>query len=324
MIQRFAFVVLIFCLGLSGCAGEEPVDSPTMPNVVEASTSPDETLPPPESSVTVELPLPPPKEPLSNVPATVSDAYLTSIDLSEHNFGYTIDIYSFSVELDNYLLNSGERAGVYIEYPVVKGLQDEEKQKEINGILKREVLRSNNTEFESTCVVVIKIISYFASEGLLSIAWSDYSNYTDAAKPAHHYHRANINIRTGKLLCLSDFMKVDERLIYRGNDIWISDYGSMTYPDANNLKDLFGIYENEEDRRRPGQHWQIRDDAIIWLQSDDATWFWSISDNNDIFFYFGRDWVSIPYHNLADLIYPEYLAALESPFFLYGRLPFLH
>ncbi|QHI71700.1 PdaC/SigV domain-containing protein [Aminipila terrae] len=111
---------------------------------------------------------------------------------------------------------------ITIRYPQITNLGDNPKQKNLNDILKNDALkRLNNYKewasavekpFENTIEASIDYKVKWKGTNLLSVAYSGYS-CLDGEPPERDYNTVNLDLNSGKILMLKDFVKIDQSFI---------------------------------------------------------------------------------------------------------------
>lgn len=141
---------------------------------------------------------------------------------------------------------------VNVDYPQITNLQDEEKQKELNELIKKEALRpyldtlaslepDQTYEAEGNYEIKLK------DEEMLSIAYTSYNNITPSAHPYHLFHTTNLDLTKGRLLYLTDFVKeINSTFVQLLKEAaYVGDLGSE-YEDE--VRDMaFGSYGSDEE-----------------------------------------------------------------------------
>ena len=132
-----------------------------------------------------------------------------------------IEVTKLVEERNGYELKSEtfSKDSVTIQYPQIINLTNEEKQKVINELIKKEALApfletiqslEPDQEYEAEGYYEIKLMKH----DTLSIAYYSYNNFSTAAHPYNLFFTTNIDINTGKSLFLSDFVsKIDQDFI---------------------------------------------------------------------------------------------------------------
>jgi len=249
---------------------------------------------------------------IPEIPYIYTDNKLYEIDIKGTEKSFTITINRINYEYDVYFHN-GQKAGIYIEYPIITGLSDSDIQDRINTIIKNEIVETNKNILAPDTIVEGKVYITHANQGLINIAYYMYYDHISAAHPVSYFYGLNIDLRKGEKIHLLDFMDVDERLLYRTDDNPTSmedHWKSEVRLPFHMFLDAYAIYDSEEDK--DAYHWRSKDDAINDLLGYEGGKCWYIAENKDIVFTFLSNWIAIPYRNLSDLIYPEYYAILET------------
>ena len=130
------------------------------------------------------------------------------------------------------------------------------------------------------------------------------------ARHTSRFYCITINMKTGQVIELPDFMIVDERLLDSSDgDSTKPDYDGVKRPVFHNFKDLFKIYtsENEEDI----YHIYTPEEVIEDLTDSERETKWYIDKDKNVVFYYSEDSMKIPYTRLTDIIRPHYLEILS-------------
>lgn len=210
----------------------------------------------------------------------------------------------------------------YVEYPQIKGLTDITQQNAINTLLKEEMLIGAKTvdrepliDFNSDLVYTIESRIGFLNEDITSFAYSlsGYSkNFETSWK--NHFSRnygITVDMKTGEKINLTDFMVVDERLLHSSDGTGLTtDYNSPANFTSHNFKDAFMIYFSEEEK--DNYHRYTPQSIIDSLKDATGETNWYIDSDKNIVFMWIDNWIKLPYNEVSDLIYPQYLAALEK------------
>ena len=111
---------------------------------------------------------------------------------------------------------------ITINYPQISNLSDSAKQKKMNDILKNDALKRLNNYKEWASIIdkpfeeaISASIDYevkWKGANLLSIAYSGYSNLNDD-RSERDYHAVNLDLNTGEILRLKDFVNIDQSFI---------------------------------------------------------------------------------------------------------------
>lgn len=111
---------------------------------------------------------------------------------------------------------------ITINYPQILNLSDSVKQKKMNNILKNDALKQLNNykewastidkPFEEAISASIDYEVKWKGANLLSIAYSGYSNLNDD-RSERDYHAINLDLNTGEILRLKDFVNIDQSFI---------------------------------------------------------------------------------------------------------------
>jgi len=111
---------------------------------------------------------------------THTETKMYEIDVNDTYESFTIIVNHSSYEYDNYL-HGGQKAGIYIEYPIVSGLSDSGIQDKINTIIKNEIYE--NDKLTPDTIVESNVCIEFASQDLLCLSYEKYYDHTSAAHP---------------------------------------------------------------------------------------------------------------------------------------------
>lgn len=164
-----------------------------------------------------------------------------------------------------------KRNSITIEFPQIKGLSDQKKQKEINYILEHEIFSyitdSYNFLFEienkPKVTNILQTISNdtdgtlefmcypsFTNDHFLSIRYAVYGYSKGAAHPNTWGYTYTIDLDGLKVLSLNDILKIDESILnYEGNVIFDRDYDPKPEKDRCKIIDVMnysGLYTNTE------------------------------------------------------------------------------
>lgn len=111
---------------------------------------------------------------------------------------------------------------IKIQYPEIKGLGDNSKEKNINDLIKNDVLNSqveaptkyyqddNNTKVKLTLDLKYQVTMH--TNELLSVIYMGYSNIEGSAHPTKDFYAITIDIKNGTKLKLSYFTAMDTNL----------------------------------------------------------------------------------------------------------------
>lgn len=236
--------------------------------------------------------------------------------------------YSFLNESErNYATNilSYTKNESYIEYPQIENLKNKKKQNAINKLLKDQILFGAKNYLnepivnfsDTNYIYKLKsnvgltndsISSFYYS---LSISPTAKGLKAGIMKNTNRIFGITIDMKTGKKIELSDFMIVDERLIYSTDGSGIeTNYESPANPIYHNFKDAFKIYTFEEEKDI--FHIFTPQEIINRLTEPNGETDWYIDENKNIVFFSDMIGVDIPYTEISELIYPKYLSKLEK------------
>jgi hypothetical protein len=227
---------------------------------------------------------------------------------------------SYSTSIISYTKN-----GSYVEYPQIVDLKDEKKQDTINQLLKDQVLFGAKN-YVGKYIVDFSYSDYvyefssdvgFANEYIASF-WYSFVSYGEVdlgpegiMRDTYRFFCITIDMKTGKKIELSDFMVVDERLINSNDGTKIeTNYDSAANPTFHNFKDAFMVYTSEQEK--DVYHLFTPQEIIERLMDTQGETNWYIDENKNIVFCSGKNFVEIPYNEIADAIYPKYLDMLKK------------
>lgn len=118
---------------------------------------------------------------------------------------------SYKIVSETYDNNKGTK----ISYPQISDLNDAEKQKELNEIIKNEALKGNNyykdVDGEVTIDINYKIVCQ--EPELLSIIYSGVGNVSGAAHPSNLFYTTNLDITNRKNLRLNDIVNINDDFV---------------------------------------------------------------------------------------------------------------
>lgn len=213
-----------------------------------------------------------------------------------------------------------KRHGTLIEFAQIRGMKDERKQKEINYLLEHEIFKhltelynfwgqignpdykvknilqaiDNDTSGDLEFVCSIGL----ASESILSVKYSVYGYSYGGAHPNTWGYAFNIDLLKEKVITLSDFMMIDDRLLQYDNGEAKDD--GITIPVYSNLKDAFS--------------WRTDNSILEILTNNKEDWYLDSSGNIIIFYSFMNSYNELTIYNkdVKSLIYPQYFDVLPS------------
>lgn len=150
------------------------------------------------------------------------------------------------------ITESFSKENVIVEYPQIKNFKEVEKQREINELIKKEALAPfletmENLEpgqkYEAEGKYEIKL----KTDQILSIANSSYNNISPSAHPYNLFFTTNIDLTTGKLLYLNDFVSnIDNDFITKfKNAKYVGDLGAENEQQIKEM--VFGQYTTDEE-----------------------------------------------------------------------------
>lgn len=165
--------------------------------------------------------------------------------------GYASEKTNYEVYIKYYKRNS-----IIIEFPQIRGLTNQKKQKEINYLLEHEIFSYITDLFNfwdeidkkpkvtniletisNTKDDTLEFMCYpsFSNNHLLSIRYSIYGYSKGAAHPNTWGFSYTIDLDNLKVLSLNDILKIDESILnYKGNVIFDRDFSSE--PEENKYK----------------------------------------------------------------------------------------
>jgi len=222
------------------------------------------------------------------------------------------------------IIKSFTENGSYVEYPQVCGLKDKRKQESINTILEEQVyIGAKDSSYETFVdfsnpdyVYNFKIGVGFISNDIASFLYSfnAYGFFNPDVKVIQNNDRSygvTIDMETGKKIELPEFMVVDGRLINSTDGSNLdTDYNSVVRGDYHKFKDLFWVYTTEEEKDY--FHCFTPQEVMDRLKNSKEETNWYIDEYKNIFFLNLDDYMEIPYNELADIIYPQYLESLSK------------
>jgi hypothetical protein len=214
---------------------------------------------------------------------------------------------------------------VRFEFPQIKGLADEKRLQNINFILENtafygpfncggpEYIQEYNdagTEVKNTYEIKFK------APELLSIYYSGYLNNMNAAHPIGVGGAININIKSGEVIRLDDFLRIDRELLsYNDGDLTPTNYNHAAHPQFHTLRNALNYDSSECDAEEytDDEVEKIDNRLIDWLKREQewealGTWYITADkkiqlSNNDEH-YLGL--MRIPLTAIADHIKPPY------------------
>lgn len=113
---------------------------------------------------------------------------------------------------------------ITIVYPQITNLDDNNKQKSINDILRSEALVV--LDFYEDSKDVSLVINYkiaWQGKNILSVQYSGIANEKNAAYPLRLFYTSNININDGSKIRLKDFVKIDKGFVERFKNFKVKD-----------------------------------------------------------------------------------------------------
>ena len=134
---------------------------------------------------------------------------------------------------------------IHIDYPVLSGLADADLQEKINNLIYNDIydktVKSVQENYADEPDILEKLILDLTfritlkTDDLLSIVYTGTGAISDGMHPNAELKTTTIDMRTGELLSLSDFVTVDEALVQRiqqADTVWSSTMGD---PDPGRL-----------------------------------------------------------------------------------------
>lgn len=221
----------------------------------------------------------------------------------------------------NVFIKYYKRNGILIEFAQIRDMKDERKQKEINYLLEREIF-SHLTELynfwgqiddpsyrvKNILQVINSDISGdlefvcsvgLANESILSVEYSVYGYSYGGAHPNTWGYAFNIDLINEKVITISDFMVVDDRLLQYDNGE-TTKAGGTAMPYYSNLLDAFS--------------WRTESDILDALANNKEDWY--LDSNGDIIIFFdiqnSYEKLKVYHKDVKNLIYPQYFSVLPS------------
>ncbi|MBD7911465.1 MULTISPECIES: DUF4163 domain-containing protein [Clostridium] len=161
----------------------------------------------------------------------------TSKNTSEKKYKITKEVYKIK--------------NVIINYPQISGLSDINKQSTINKLIKdgAEAYISNGVEDNLNLEINYKIT--LSNENVLSIQYSGVANLEQAAHPTNVFYTTNIDMNNGKIIKLTDLLKVNENLansFKKGKLVCYTTFDNEkdTVEYQSNIKELVNNMDNNE------------------------------------------------------------------------------
>lgn len=128
---------------------------------------------------------------------------MTSCNIKEVNKN------SYNTSESSYTHNS-----IKIAYPQISGLGDENKQKQINELIKDEAIKGISLyDDEVKATVEMNYEIKYKSANLLSIIYTGILYVDKAAYPINMFYTTNIDITNGNRIMLKDFINIDDDFI---------------------------------------------------------------------------------------------------------------
>lgn len=227
------------------------------------------------------------------------------------------------------IIKEYEENGSHIKYPQIEGLKDGEKQNSINNLLKEQVFLGAKDYSNKPFVDFSNpdyVYDFECGVGLINhdIAsfWYEFDAYGEVhvddgvMRDTSRFYGTTIDMKTGKTIELPNFMIIDERIINSSDGINIEpDYNGVIKPTFHRFKDAFMIYTSEDEK--DNFHIFTAQEIIDILTDTDGETNWYIDEDINVVFSFDENLIKIPYHNMAELIYPQYLDRLNKYSTLY-------
>ena len=223
------------------------------------------------------------------------------------------------------IIKEYDENGSHIKYPQIEGLKSKEKQDSINTHLKEQVFLGAKNHLNEPFVdfsnpdYVYNFESGvgFASYNIASF-WYSFDAYGEVhlddggvMRDTSRFYCVTIDMKTGEVIELSDFMIVDERLINSADGDNIEpDYSSATQPNFHRFKDAFMIYDLEDEK--DSFHIFTDQEIIGKLKDTNSETNWYIDENENVVFSFDNNFVKIPYNRITELIHSQYLNDLNQ------------
>ncbi|MGM1021098.1 MAG: DUF4163 domain-containing protein [Bacillota bacterium] len=131
---------------------------------------------------------------------------------SEQNINSDTDTGQQSYEL---IQEKYSENGIVIKYPQITKLEDAEKQKSLNQILKSEALKGLHDYADSNSGVRVEIDYEIKrqSERFLSVQYTGIPYVKDAAYPSHMFYTTNLDMKQASRIRLRDLVKVEKPFI---------------------------------------------------------------------------------------------------------------
>ncbi|MBT2723952.1 PdaC/SigV domain-containing protein [Bacillus sp. ISL-46] len=116
----------------------------------------------------------------------------------------------YEITKTNYTENN-----IKINYPQLTKSSDQQKEKTINQLLKKEAIKVLNYYLPEVQDLTLEINYEIKSKSpsLLSIQYTGVGYMNGAAHPNNHYYTTNIDIETGTILQLKDMINIDENFV---------------------------------------------------------------------------------------------------------------
>lgn len=229
------------------------------------------------------------------------------------------DKLNYSVIIEEYNENNS-----HIEYPQIEGLKNKKKQDDINKLLKEQVflgakdyLNNPFVNFSNPNYVYdFESGAGFTNHDIASF-WYKFDSYGQAhfdnggiMRDMSKFYCITINMKTGEVIELPDFMIIDKRLIdSTDGESEKPDYNSATQPVFHSFKDAFMIYTSESEK--DSFHIFTEQEVIERLTNMERERNWYIDKDKNVVFVFDKNSIKISYTRLKEIIRPQYLDSLS-------------
>ncbi len=213
------------------------------------------------------------------------------------------------------IIKEYDENGSHIEYPQIEGLKSMEKENSINTCLKEQVLLGAKNHLNEPFVDFSNpdyIYDFESGVGFtnhdIASFWYSFDAYGkvllnngEVMRDISRFYCVTIDMKTGQVIELPDFMIIDERLINSsdGNNME-PNYSSATQPTFHRFKDAFMIYDSEDEK--DSFHIFTSQEVINKLKDVNGETNWYIDENKNIVFIFDKNVVKIPHNRITELI----------------------
>lgn len=102
---------------------------------------------------------------------------------------------------------------VTVNYPQIINLGDDDKQKSINEIIKKNALEGFNEGIDNNLTLEINYNIQLKTPNFLSIQYYGLSTIKGAAYPTNEFYTTNIDMENGKKLKLANIIKIDDNFV---------------------------------------------------------------------------------------------------------------